>query len=104
MHFDTYGPFEIARKTKTTVSHDKTDLRKFWDDTDAKREGLSRACGCYVFVIRGRAWYVGLAKRQDFKHECFSSHKLLQYNDALERVSGPPCLILLAKTTPKGRF
>jgi hypothetical protein len=104
MKFDAYGPFEIARKTKTSVARDKTVIRTFWDDIDAEHEGLSGACGCYVFVIRGRAWYVGLAKRQDFKHECFSAHKLLQYNDALQQVSGPPSLLLLAKTTPKGRF
>ena len=104
MTFEAYGPFKIVRKTKISVSRDKTIIREFWDDIDAKHEGLSGACGCYVFVIRGRAWYVGLAKRQDFRHECFAIHKLLQYNEALQQVCGPPCLILLAKTTPRRRF
>jgi hypothetical protein len=57
-----------------------------------------------VFVIRGRAWYVGLAERQDFKHECFSAHKMLQYNDALQAVNGRPSLLFIAKVTPHNRF
>ncbi|HXM41216.1 MAG TPA: hypothetical protein VN924_08185 [Bryobacteraceae bacterium] len=55
-------------------------------------------------MIRGKAWYVGRAERQAFKHECFALHKILQYNDALQTVAGPLRLILLAKTTPKKRF
>jgi hypothetical protein len=102
--FVPYGPYLITRKSKTLISRDKADVSEFWKSVEADRRGLSEACGCYVFVIRGRAWYVGRAERQSFKHECFSLHKILQYNDALHSVAGPPSLILLAKTTPGRRF
>lgn len=103
MEFGAYGPFEIRRNGRL-VSRDKADKRAFWDGVEEGNEGLSEACGCYVFVIHGRAWYVGLAERQSFKHECFSAHKIVQYNEALQAVTGPPSLILVAKATPGNRF
>jgi hypothetical protein len=47
---------------------------------------------------------VGRAERQAFKQERFALHRILQYNEALQTVAGPPYLILLAKTTPAKRF
>lgn len=104
MNFEVYGPFPITRMGKgKAIAHAPADKRAFWDDVDAHHEGLSEACGCYVFVVRGRAWYVGRAVRQTFRKECFSIHKIVQYNDALQTVSGPPSLILLAKQTRGGQ-
>lgn len=103
MRFAVFGPFSVERNGKL-VSRDKADKRTFWESVDAKEQGLSQACGCYVFVIRNRAWYVGLAERQSFQRECFSAHKMLQYNEALQAVTGRPSLILIAKITPGNRF
>ena len=45
-----------------------------------------------------------MAARQPFCQECFSIHKINQYNYALQSVSGEPLLHLIAKLTPTGRF
>jgi hypothetical protein len=45
-----------------------------------------------------------MAARQSFCQECFSIHKINQYNYALQRVSGEPLLHLIAKLTPTERF
>jgi hypothetical protein len=103
MQFEIYGEFSIARNG-SLISRTKEEKNKFWARVDDAESGLSEACGCYVFVIRGRAWYVGMAEKQSFKQECFALHKLAQYNEALGKVNGNPSLILLPKLTPSGRF
>lgn len=103
MHFEIYGSFPVARKGNL-VSRSREDKRTFWAAVEDAEPGLSDACGCYVFVIRNRAWYVGMAERQSFKKECFALHKITQYNEALSHVSGNPTLLLLPKLTPGGRF
>jgi len=103
MKFDVYGDFQIAR-SGSLISRDKKDKNAFWAEVEDLEPGLSEACGCYVFVIRGRAWYVGMAEKQSFKKECFALHKILQYNEALAKKKGKPSLILVPKMTPSGRF
>jgi hypothetical protein len=103
MQFEIFGPYEIPRNGRL-VSGSRRDHRPFWEEVESDCEGLSFACGCYVLVIRNRAWYVGLAESQSFNPECFSSHKIVQYNAALQMVTGRPSLILIAKLTPQGRF
>lgn len=50
MNFDIVGPFEVTRHgskklvTKQSVSQLEQELEKMED-------GLSKACGCYVFVV-----------------------------------------------------
>lgn len=103
MIYKVFGPYRIRRDgmlISKTIKH----LRAFWSEIEAKTEGLPNACGCYVFSIRRRAWYVGLAEKQSFCQECFALHKLNQYNYSLQRVSGEPQLHLIAKLTPTGRF
>jgi hypothetical protein len=103
MQFDIYGDFSVARNG-SLVSRSREHKREFWAAVEESEPGLSDACGCYVFVIRNRAWYVGMAEKQSFKQECFALHKITQYNEALAQVSGKPSIFLLPKFTPGGRF
>ena len=103
MHYTVFGPYSLVRDG-ALVSRSVEDRRALWRLMEADAHGLSDACGCYVFSIRRRAWYVGMAARQPFSQECFSLHKINQYNYALQRVSGEPLLHLIAKRTPTGRF
>ena len=103
MQFAVCGDFPIERH-RNLVSRSRDHKRIFWTAVEEKVPGLSNACGCYVFVIRNRAWYVGMAERQSFKQECFALHKITQYNEALAQVNGNPTLLLLPKLTPSGRF
>jgi hypothetical protein len=103
MKFDVYGKFSVARNGHL-VSRSKQHKREFWEAVEECEPGLSDACGCYVFLIRGRAWYVGMAEKQTFKQECFALHKITQYNEALARVNGKPSMVFLPKVTPGGRF
>jgi hypothetical protein len=103
MNYEVYGGFPVARRG-ALVSRAREDRRKFWEQVEDRKEGLSEACGCYIFIIRNRAWYVGMAERQSFKSECFALHKITQYNEALGEVNGKPLILLLPKLTPSGRF
>jgi len=103
MLYRVFGPYSIPRDG-TLISRALAHRRALWSAIEAEAGGLSEACGCYVFSIRRRAWYVGLAERQPFCQECLSLHKVSQYNYSLQRVSGEPQLHLIAKLTPTGRF
>jgi hypothetical protein len=103
MKFEVHGPFSVRRKRRL-VSRENEDKKKFWEEVEDDEEGLSEACGCYVFAVHGRVWYVGLAAAQSFKHEMFTAHKINLYNDALQDVAGKPSLLFVAKRTPRNRF
>ena len=66
-------------------------------------EHSPEAVGCYIFSISAGGgtlpWYVGLAEGQSFRTECFSSTKLIHYNEVLADRQGTPLLTLLAKYT-----
>jgi hypothetical protein len=80
------------------------DRKAFWSNVDEAVSELSAACGCYVYTLRGRAWYVGRAERQTFKAECYTPHKVMLYNDALDSVGGDAALIFVAERTLQNRF
>jgi hypothetical protein len=103
MEYKIHGCFSMAR-SGSLISRTKADKHRFWEEVEAEADGLSEACGCYVFMVGKRAWYIGMAERQSFKQECFALHKITQYNEALDKVQGPPSLMLLPKMTPGGRF
>jgi len=103
MNYCVRGPFEVAR-TGNIVSRDREDKHGFWKLVDNGNEGLSHACGCYILVLRNRAWYVGMSEKQSFRQECFMAHKIVQYDTALNSVGGVPHLLLIPKLTPGGRF
>jgi len=88
MKFYPYGPLTIRKANNGLVAHDKDSINAFWSRINEEEdEGLSEAVGCYIFSIRaGKGilpWYVGLAEKQPFRKECFTSHKLTHYNDAI---------------------
>jgi len=103
MRYYVYGPYEMARDGRA-VSRQRQDKKVFWEVVDVDDQGLSDACGCYVFLIRGVAWYVGLAAAQSFRQEIFQHHKLLLYGEALQLVNGRAQFIFIAKVTPSDRF
>ncbi len=103
MRYGVYGPFEVMRNGNV-ISRERKDKNDFWKRVENKENGLSYACGCYIMVLRNKAWYIGMAEKQSFRHECFAAHKIVQYDTALNEVCGVPYLILLAKLTPTERF
>ena len=105
MNFFPHTPLEIPRQANGLIAADKESLREFWDYAEvAVEDGISGGIGCYIFSIRaGRGalpWYVGLAEKQSFRKECFTSHKLVHYNNAVAARRGTPVLTLVAKYTP----
>ena len=107
MNFFPYKAIDMPRKNGQ-IDRNNNSLSKFWLKVNEMDSGLSEAVGCYIFSIRaGRGllpWYVGLAEKQTFRKECFASHKLLNYNDALNGRKGTPILTLIAKYTGTERF
>lgn len=107
MNYDIYGPISIP--------HDDGFISKLFQDfwtnhVETVREGLSRACGCYVFAVRSGGgimpWYVGMnASDGGFRSECFQTHKLQHYNEALRNYDrGTPVLFLIPRLTPTRNF
>ena len=107
MEYTIHGPFEIKRQGKT-VNHLATELKKFWSEIDEQFEGLSFACGCYLFALKAgkgsTPWYVGKAEKQSFSKEVFNSHKVQYYNDIIANQKGKPIIFILAKRTRKKKF
>jgi hypothetical protein len=105
MNFLPHSPIEIPRQSNGLIAVDKSSMTDFWSRVEAELdEGLSDGIGCYIFSIRaGKGalpWYVGCAERQVFRKECFTSHKLNHYNNAIVKRKGTPLLTLIAKYTP----
>ncbi|MBX9861174.1 MAG: hypothetical protein K2Y42_00350 [Hyphomicrobium sp.] len=104
MKYDVYGGFELARRNNRLGSYEKT----FWTQVDEAKDGLSRACGCYVFAMKNgsnlKPWYVGKAERQPFYKECFSPAKRLIFNEVLIERNGTPLLFFLPRVTPKRKL
>jgi len=109
MKFSPHRSIEIQRQKNGLIAADKESLAAFWARVETELgDGLSGAIGCYIFSIRaGKGalpWYVGLAEKQSFRKECFTSHKLVHYNNAIAKRKGTPLLTLIAKCTPKGKL
>src|SRR5271165_4152715 len=71
-------------------------------------EGLSDACGCYVFATKAAKgytpWYVGQTKKAGLFKEALSPSKLNHYNKIVNTVGGLPILFLLPLLTEGERF
>ncbi len=105
MYYKIHGPYEIPlQEGEFKRRIDKKDIEKFWNSADA---GLEGACGVYVFSIeknsQEKPWYVGKAKNQSFSKECFTSHKIVRYHEALEISKGTPMMYFLVRMTPDKR-
>lgn len=109
MNFFPHSSIEIKRQSNGLIAADKESLATFWSRVETELgDGLSGAIGCYIFSIRaGKGclpWYVGLAEKQSFRKECFTSHKLVHYNNAIAKRKGTPLLTLIVKYTPSGKI
>lgn len=105
MNFFPHTPAKIPRQDNGLIAADKDSLAGFWETVDSQiADGLSGAIGCYIFSVRaGKGvlpWYVGLAEKQSFRKECFTSQKLFHYNNVIAKRRGTPLLTLIAKYTP----
>jgi hypothetical protein len=104
MRFAVYGAYKLPR-INGLINDSAASKRSFWEQVDEDIEGLSDACGCYIFAAQNRPWYVGLAVKQSFKQECLTYQKVNTYNKVLadyERAA--PWLYFIAKLTPGGNF
>ena len=109
MRFVPYGPFDIPKGKNGLIDTRKESLAELWAQVAVTgTDGLPQAVGCYIFAVRAgkglRPWYVGLAEKQPFQVECFSSHKLNHYNQAIAARKGTPFLTLIARLTPGGNY
>jgi hypothetical protein len=103
LKFEICGPYELPR-VNGAVGRTPRLKNEFWEKVDASRDGLSTACGCYLFCLRGVVRYIGKAEKQSFKNECLTNHKLLIFNESLREVTGRPMLLFISKMTGTGRF
>jgi len=109
MHFSVHGPYKLP-VTNRLVDNAAKSRRAFWEGVETDEEGLSAACGCYIFVIRKNVnaipWYVGLTTKRTFAAEAIGLHQVNHYNQSIGATPGrvSPELYLLAKRTPTGRF
>jgi len=115
MRFNVYGPYSIGVKERHDGWIDKEDIDGFWEKISEERTGdeskLAKACGVYLFGMRGEQgksgmagqtlpWYAGKAENRNFKSECFSWKNLYHFNSILTneyRGHGTPFLYLLAR-------
>lgn len=101
-----YGPFPIEYDESNGIKRitGKHESR-FWKVSAV--QPLMKKRGCYVFAVRAakgfKPWYVGKTNAgKGFKQECFTSHKLNHYNDALFRGGkGRPVLFFVAPPNKK---
>lgn len=106
MKYKIFGPYEIPLglgEFKKRI--DKEDIGEFWNTVDP---GLNSACGIYVYSIKTKSkekpWHVGKAQKQNFEKECFTSHKIVYYHEALEKSKGTPMMYFVARVSDKNRF
>src|SRR5580692_11425011 len=98
MDFDIAGPFEISRQgeNQLVTKRSLNDLKAKLEDWD---EGLSDACGCYVFAIRaGRGYtpyYVGQATKRAIPKEALNPSNREKYNVVLGYGRGRPVIFVL---------
>jgi hypothetical protein len=104
MKFGIFSSFELPRAKSRRFTRDAKEKRVFWDEVDEDEPGLSYGCGCYLISVRNRIWYVGLAQKQSFRYECFTSDKILKIEDAMDGGGGAAYLTLIARQTYSGRF
>jgi hypothetical protein len=99
--FTVFGPFVIP-VIKKANGRIIGNIDKFWNDTSTQRKMI----GCYVFVMRSAKGYmpcyVGKATKS-FEQECFASHKLVKYHEALVSWrKGTPVMFFISQTRRRG--
>jgi hypothetical protein len=110
MDFDVFGPFKIERENlRSARMITKASMTGLWDKLEDESEGLSKACGCYVFGIKAAKgilpYYAGQALKSAILSEAFNSSNILKYNKALlDRGAGTPVLFVLPWLTNGGKY
>lgn len=111
MNFDVFGPFEIPRIPSLAIIEDrKIAVEKMMKDADDSRLGLTKAPGCYIFVVRAgkgyTPWYIGksVSPTGTFIEEALGHDKLTKYNLLIAKTDGTPMLFLLPAVTDGGKF
>ena len=70
--------------------------------------GLSDACGCYVFAVRAgkgyTPYYVGRAEKNSILNEFLNPSNIGKYNDVLSYTKGTPVIFLLPMLTPQDKY
>ena len=99
MKFEIYRAFEIERKPTRLGLFEKA----FWKTVNEEVNGLSEACGVYLFALQHgtniKPWYVGKTEKKNFSFECFQATKINYYNDVLVAHPGRPLLFLIPRIT-----
>ena len=99
----------MRRNNNGLIARDPTQKQEFWNEVDDRGQGLSYACGCYVFVLHPsgggpRPWYIGMTAKRDFRGECLQPHKINLYNDAMAGYNrAAPSLYFISKLTGSGK-
>ena len=106
MDFDVVGPVVLTRHgNKKLITGDS--LKDLIEELEEREEGLSLACGCYVFAKKtGRAvmpWYVGQACRRPLAAEALNPTNREKYNKVLDE-KGSPIIFFLPLRTPSGKL
>jgi len=107
MDFDVAGPFEISRHTRKKIITDQSikDMKPYLEEWE---QGLSDACGCYVFAKQaGRGcmpWYVGQACKSSILGEALNPANREKYNKIIAVEQGRPMLFFIPMRTPTGKL
>lgn len=99
--YTVYGPYRIP-VDKRPAGRRVGDLEAFWIDAIS----LKKKRGCYVFGMSASGglipYYVGKTVKI-FEKECFTSHKIEKYNEALcEYKRGRPVMFFVTAPNKKG--
>lgn len=107
MFFDVAGPFKIKQHGAKQVIT-KESLRLLKTKLEEYEEGLSDACGCYVFAVRAgkgyTPYYVGQACKSSLPNEALNPSNISNYNGILTHRKGTPVLFFIPMRTPQGKF
>lgn len=106
MDFGVVGPIRLARFGKRRLIT-KQSLNGLIEELDSIEEGLSEACGCYIFAKKnGRGvvpWYVGQSCRSAISRESLNPSNREKYNSVLDE-KGTPLMFFLPLRTPSGKL
>jgi hypothetical protein len=101
------APFDLTRHGKKKLITNQS-VKELKPDLEGWEEGLSEACGCYVFGPRAglgyTPYYVGQACKSSMINESLNASNREKYNKALGERRGTPVLFLLPMRTPQGKL
>jgi hypothetical protein len=107
MIFEVTGPFVLKRYGAKKILN-KESLSDLKEQMEIWQDGLSDACGCYVFAIRAgkgfTPYYVGQACKRSIHKEALNPSNISKYNTALSDSNGTPVLFCIPLMTNGGKF